>query len=87
MSQRTDAHVIPESVGGKLSAIFLCKRCNSDMGKLEGQLPRDVVILGLVDRLDDVLPTDLVNSIRRHGGSGCRADHKARVGSCHLVTV
>lgn len=68
MSQRTEAHIIPESVGGKLSSPFLCNQCNSDMGSKEGQLPKDVVILGLVDRLTDVLPAAFVNSIRTHAG-------------------
>ena len=35
----TDAHVIPESVGGRLSASFLCKRCNDEMGRVESLLP------------------------------------------------
>jgi HNH endonuclease len=68
MSQRSDAHVIPESVGGKLSSPLLCKRCNFKMGTLEAQLPKDVVILALVDVLEDRLPAALVNSIRRHAG-------------------
>lgn len=72
-SVRTDAHVIPESVGGKLLAPFLCQRCNSGMGTIEGDLPRDVIVLGLVDELEGVLPEDLVNSeacrlLRRHRG-------------------
>jgi hypothetical protein len=68
MSKRTDAHVIPKSLGGKLHAPFLCRRCNSKLGKPEGGLPKDVMILGLVDRLDHVLPGALVSSIRKYAG-------------------
>lgn len=68
LTRRKDAHVIPKNVGGKLSALFLCDRCNSRMGELEAILPKDVVILGLVDRLYDVLPHKLADSIRRHAG-------------------
>ena len=69
LSQRDDAHVIPRSIGGKLSSPFLCKRCNSDMGgKLEGQLPKEVVILDLVDRLQDQLPPKLSRGIVRNAG-------------------
>jgi hypothetical protein len=38
----TDAHVIPESVGGRLSAPFLCRRCNSQIGaEVEAPLVSD----------------------------------------------
>ena len=59
----TDAHVIPESVGGRLSASFLCKRCNDEMGRVESLLPRDISIRIQVDAIREQLPRDLVNSI------------------------
>jgi len=68
MTQRTDAHVIPESVGGRLSAPLLCKRCNSGMGTLEAGLAKDPVVIDLVGdlvgRLAEALPAGLVQSIR-----------------------
>lgn len=64
MSQRTNAHVIPESVGGKLSAVFLCKRCNSRMGEAEAILPRDISVRLMLDQLEDQLPEELVVGIR-----------------------
>lgn len=64
MTQRTDGHVIPESVGGKLSAQCLCRRCNSDMGTAEALLAQDVAVRLLVDKLEDQLPADVVRSIR-----------------------
>lgn len=62
-SKMTDAHVIPESIGGRLSASFLCKRCNNEMGRVEAFLPRDISIRLQVDRIVSQLPRDLVNSI------------------------
>lgn len=63
-TQRTDGHVIPESIGGKLSAPNLCKRCNSDMGTAEAFLTQDVSVRLLVDQLEDRLPADVVTSVR-----------------------
>jgi hypothetical protein len=69
MSARDEAHVIPQSLDGKLRSPFLCRRCNNDLGsKVEGQLPRDIFVLELVDRLENTLPSRLVNKIRRHAG-------------------
>lgn len=79
MSGFTDSHVIPESVGGELSAPLLCKKCNSDMGTLEGILPKDVTMLGHVDQLGDVLPADLVASIYRHAGYFADSDEFGRI--------
>jgi len=64
MTQRTDAHVIPKSIGGKLSALNLCKRCNSDMGKTEALLAQDVSVRLLVDQLEDRLPADVTQAVR-----------------------
>lgn len=64
MTQRTDAHVIPKSIGGKLSALNLCKRCNSDMGKTEVLLAQDVSVRLLVDQLEDRLPAEVTQAVR-----------------------
>jgi hypothetical protein len=55
-SQMTDAHVIPESVGGRLSADFLCKPCNDEMGRAEAFLPRDITVRLQVDAIRGQLP-------------------------------
>jgi hypothetical protein len=68
LSELTEAHIIPQSIGGELSARFLCKRCNSEMGRVEGQLPRDVAIIELVRALADQLPDDLVRGVLQHAG-------------------
>ena len=64
MTQPTEGHVIPESIGGKLSASNLCKRCNSDMGGGEALLAQDVSIRLLVKQLEGRLPADLVKRVR-----------------------
>jgi hypothetical protein len=64
MTQRTDGHVIPASIGGKLSALNLCKQCNSDMGTAEALLAQDIAVRLLIDKLEDRLPAELVNSVR-----------------------
>lgn len=68
LSQLTDAHVIPESVGGELSARFLCDRCNSEMGRVEGELPRDIALIGVVRALENRLPAELARGILQHAG-------------------
>lgn len=79
LSELTDGHVIPRSVGGKLSARFLCKRCNSEMGRIEGQLPRDVAIIELVHALEDQLPEELVRGVRQHSGWFAETDDYGRL--------
>ena len=64
MTQRTEGHVIPESVGGRLSAPNLCKRCNSEMGKTEALLAQDISVRLLVDQLEERLPVEVVRSVR-----------------------
>jgi HNH endonuclease len=64
MTLRSDAHVIPESLGGVLSAYYLCKGCNNEMGRMEGLLARDVGVRQRVNyRLQSCLPEKLVRSI------------------------
>jgi hypothetical protein len=64
MTVRSDAHVIPESVGGVLSAFCLCKRCNNEMGRMEALLARDVSVRRRVNyQLQSRLPEKLVRRI------------------------
>ena len=64
MTARSDAHVIPESVGGVLSAFCLCKRCNNEMGRMEALLARDVSVRRSVNyQLHSRLPEKLVRRI------------------------
>lgn len=74
MTQRTDGHVIPESIGGRLSALNLCKRCNSEMGKTEALLAHDVSVRLLVDQLGDRLPAVVVRAVRY--GQSFFTDHE-----------
>ena len=64
MTARSDAHVIPRAIGGRLSARFLCKRCNGRMGQFEATLAQDVSVGALVDRLEAQLPEKVIKSIR-----------------------
>lgn len=68
MTQLTDAHVFPRSIGGRLSARNLCKRCNSDMGKTEALLAQDISVRLLVDQLEDRLPDGVVHAVRYRQG-------------------
>jgi hypothetical protein len=61
---RSEAHVIPSSIGGKLSACLLCKRCNGRMGQFEAILPHDISVRFLRDQLEDQLPTKISSKIR-----------------------
>src|SRR3954452_10904109 len=64
MTVRSDAHVIPESVGGVLSAFCLCKRCNNEMGGMEAVLARDVRVRRRVNyQLQSRLPEKQVRRI------------------------
>lgn len=64
MTVSSDAHVIPESLGGVLSAFCLCKRCNNEMGRMEAQLARDVSVRRRVNyQLQSRLPEKLVRRI------------------------
>jgi len=64
MTARSDAHIVPQSIGGQLSAPFLCKRCNGRMGRFEAILAQDVSVRLLVDALGARLPEKVVSSIR-----------------------
>ena len=64
MTQRSNAHVIPRSIGGKLTAFLLCKSCNGRMGRFEAVLAQDISIRLLLDNLEPQLPAKVVKSIR-----------------------
>ena len=64
MTVRSDAHVIPRSIGGKLSALVLCKRCNGRMGRFEAILAQDVSVRLLLDKVEDRIPERVIKSIR-----------------------
>lgn len=64
MTARSDAHVIPRSIGGKLSALFLCKDCNGRMGRFEATLAQDISVRLLLDKLEHQLPEKVIKSIR-----------------------
>lgn len=44
--------------GGRLSASFLCKACNDEMGRVESYLPRDITVLYLALCLGDRVAGD-----------------------------
>lgn len=55
--RRTDAHVIPRSLGGNLSTTALCSTCNSRTGtQFEGSLPLDPRLRAEIEKFADVLP-------------------------------
>ncbi len=62
----TDAHVIPASVGGRLSAHFLCGGCNSRLGaEVEAPLLSDPSIRVCFEALADRLPDELLSKMRQ----------------------
>jgi hypothetical protein len=62
----TEAHVIPASVGGRLSAHFLCRGCNSRVGaEVEAPLVSDPSTRVCVEALADRLPDDLLTKMRQ----------------------
>jgi uncharacterized protein YlaI len=53
----TEEHVIPEQIGGKLTAYFLCNDCNSRLGsEVEPAVKRDPSIRLAVEHLADKMP-------------------------------
>ena len=51
----TKAHVIPQAIGGRLAARFLCARCNSTLGgKVEAGLKRDPQVRLAIEALKSV---------------------------------
>jgi hypothetical protein len=64
MTARSNAHVNPKSIGGKLSALFLCRGCNARMGRYEAILARDVTLRAILGQLEDQITATVVKSIR-----------------------
>jgi hypothetical protein len=64
MTERSDAHVIPRAIGGKLSAFFLCRHCNARMGQFEAVLAQDGSVRLLLDQLEGQIPDKVAKSIR-----------------------
>jgi hypothetical protein len=61
----TDAHVLPASLGAKLSAEFLCRSCNSRVGHdVEAPLLADPAIRSCVEQLAKQLPRKLLDDLR-----------------------
>ena len=61
----TEEHLIPACLGGKLSAKFLCKDCNSRLGhRAESRVRKDPLILAEIERLAGKRP-DLADGLRR----------------------
>jgi hypothetical protein len=75
MTARSNAHVIPQSVGGVLFAACLCKRCNSEMGRMEALLAKDMIVRRLVKyQLQGRLPAKLADSLLK--GEAYFTDHE-----------
>jgi hypothetical protein len=75
MSVRSEAHVIPASVGGELSVFCLCKRCNNEMGRMEALLAKDISVRRHVKyALRSRLPAKLRDAILK--GEQYFADHE-----------
>lgn len=75
MTARSEAHVIPESIGGNLSALCLCKRCNNEMGRSEALLAKDISVRRRVKyQLQERLPEKLAAAILK--GEQYFADHE-----------
>ncbi len=61
----TEEHLIPACLGGKLSAKFLCKDCNSRLGhRAESRVREDPLILAEIERLAGERP-DLADGLRK----------------------
>lgn len=62
--QMTEEHIIPESLGGRLYARFLCKPCNDKLGhSIEARAAEDPSVKLAVENLADRIP-DLAKAIR-----------------------
>jgi len=59
----TKEHIIPEALGGRLWARFLCKKCNDNMGdKIEDEAKRDPSIRLAIENLRNQIP-DIAKTI------------------------
>lgn len=56
-NKMTKEHIIPDSIGGKLQAKILCKKCNNDIGsKIYKELVDDILIREAIINLRDQIP-------------------------------
>lgn len=57
LGRRSDAHIVPEALGGRLSLTALCRKCNSVMGTaFEGKLPLDPTLRAEIERFAGAVP-------------------------------
>jgi hypothetical protein len=88
----TKEHIIPDQVGGKLTACFLCKPCNDRLGRtVEAEVKKSPLIRLAIESLGPTIPK-LANRIREgqtfigtgEGGTvrGKMIDGVFRVNSC-----
>lgn len=57
LGSRSDAHIVPEALGGRLSLTALCRQCNSVMGAaFEDDLPLDPTLRAEIERFADAVP-------------------------------
>ncbi len=62
--EMTDEHIIPEALGGRLYARFLCKPCNDKLGHtIEARASQDPSIRLAIENLSDKIP-DLATSMK-----------------------
>ena len=62
----TEAHIVPESAGGRLSAEFLCHGCNSRLGYLiEDGLLSDPSVRFAIEQITDQLPKGVLDDMRK----------------------
>lgn len=85
----TDEHIIPKSLGGKLTCAFLCKNCNSTLGaRVEAPAKTDPSIRIAVQHLEQSIP-ELANRIHEgqdflSNGPGGKQRGKVKDGQFHV---
>lgn len=63
--QLTVEHIIPQQLGGRLTARFLCKPCNDELGhRIEAEVRADPSIRLAAEQLRGQIPDDLAEAIR-----------------------
>jgi hypothetical protein len=57
MGSRSDAHIVPESLGGRIKVDALCKTCNSGTGAgWEHELPLDPTLRAEIEKFAESIP-------------------------------
>lgn len=84
----TDEHLIPQSLGGRLTASFLCKKCNSELGsRYEAPAREDPSVRLLMDELSMQAPK-LANQVfegQRYIGASAAGDAPGYVKAGNFV--